>query len=577
MKSLSNRTRSVLVVAAIASLLAGCATSPSPNVPSGGADQSQAQTAPRAPKILTLAIQRAPDDFHDDLGQRDPGVGGASLVQNIPHDKLVVEEDSGEWTARLAVEQLSVEKGTWKVNPDGTMVTTWKLRPNVKWHDGATFTAEDMVFAFHLYKDPEVPANVGASLRRMSSSRAVDPLTFEVTWAETFVDANRAEGLIPMPRHILEEPFRNDKSGLMNHAWFTTQFVGLGPYKLTLWEPGSHLEFARNDDYFLGRPAVDRLILRLIPDANALIANILSGAADAIMSEGVDIDAAMEVRKRWEGTGNQVLVRPERAGGGLRHLEIQYRPELAKPANGLPVLPVRQAMFQATDRQKLTDVITHGFGPVADSWVPPYHAIRKQVESAVPAMPYDPNRAQQLLAQGGWMKGAGGILTHQTTGERFEVMLYSSQGANVERAINVIADDWKAVGAEVELYVIPIALASDREHRSRLPGAGFTGGVGFDAFTTDRMHSKFITSPANRWTASNRGGYSNPRVDAVLDRMVVTIDPAQRIQLHQELLREQGADLAVMPLYWDIRVIPALQGTNKLDTGVANLWLWEKN
>jgi peptide/nickel transport system substrate-binding protein len=526
---------------------------------------------------MTIAIQRPPDDFHDELGQRDPGVGGATIVKFLPHDTLVVEDDRGEWIPKLAAEHLSVERGTWTLNPDGTMTTTWKLRPGIKWHDGAPFTAEDLLFAFTLYKDPEVPANVGAALGLMQSATVIDPHTFVVQWASPFVDANRAPGLIPMPRHILEEPFRSDRNGLMNHPWFTTEFVGLGAYRLLKWEPGSHLEFARFDDYYLGRPPLDRLILRFIPDANALIANILAGAVDVIHSDGVDIDAALEVKQRWEGTGHQVLVMNERPGGGLRHLELQFRPELARPVNGLPVLAVRKGLHQAIDRQKLTDVITHGYGPVADSWVPPYHAIRPQVESAVPRLPYDVARAQQLLAEAGWVRDRGGVLEHQATGERFAIMLYSSQGANVQRAINVIADDWKAVGAEVELYTIPIALASDREHRSKLPGAGFSGGIGFDALTSDRLHSRYITSPANRWTASNRGAYSNARVDAVLDRLVATIDPNERIQLHRELLAEQMGDIALMPLYWDIRVVLAVQGVKQLNTGPWNVLHWDKS
>src|SRR5205807_8044646 len=142
-----------------------------------------------------------------------------------------------------------------------------------------------------------------------------------------------------------------------------------------------------------------------------------------------------------EGTGNHGYILPFAPGSGLRHFEIQYRPEYAQPAhNGLADHTVRQAFFQATNRQNLTDIITHGYGPVADSWVPPYHALRSTLEAAIVPMPYDPTRAQQLLAQAGWVKGADGVLVHQQTGERFETTLYSSQGANVERAINVVAD-----------------------------------------------------------------------------------------------------------------------------------------
>src|SRR5437764_6602966 len=127
------------------------------------------------------------------------------------------------------------------------------------------------------------------------------------------------------------------------------------------------------------------------------------------------------------------------------------------------------------------------------------------------------------------------MLTNQQSGDKFETTVYSSNGANVERAAAVIADDLKGIGAQVTLHVIPIALGTDREYRSKLPGAGYTGGVGYDAFSADRLHSKFIAAPSNGWSGSNRGGYSNTQVDALIDRILVTIDQDQQIELQRQL------------------------------------------
>ena len=543
---------------------------------SAGANGGRQPGQVRTPKVLTIAAQRAPDDLHDDLGQRDPGVGGVGTIFALPHDTLVVDDEQGGWRPRLAVEELSFEQGTWKVNPDNTMETTWKLHPNVNWHDGTPFTSADLAFAFAVYKDPDVPNGIGAPLQLMESVSTPDSLTFVVHWSRPYLEANRAVGLIPMPKHIFEEIFTNDKANLINSPRLTTEWVGLGPYRLAKWELGSHLEFVRFDDYYLGRPPLDAVIVRLIPDANALVANILSGAVDVILSDGLDLDAAVEMKQRWEGTGNQVIIQPARAGGGLRHLEIQYRPEYEQPKPGLPNLSVRRALMHATDRQQLTQVITHGYGPIADSWVPPYHTLRPQYESAIPQYPFDRARAQQLLAQAGWTRGPDGTLV-QPNGDRFEIQLYSSNGAQVERAIAVIAGDWKAVGADMKLHVIPIALAGDREYRAKLQGAGFTGGVGYDAFSTDRLHSKFISAPANRWAASNRGGYVNARADDIIDRIVVTLDPAQQVAIKRELLTEHTEDLAVMPLFWDIRTVPALKGIKGMEFGTWDLFHWDKD
>src|SRR5207248_11311145 len=88
---------------------------------------------------------------------------------------------------------------------------------------------------------------------------------------------------------------------------------------------------------------------------------------------------------------------------------IQHRPEFARPPNGLTNQTVRQAFYQALDRQAIVDVDTAGLGTVADSWIAPTDEIRPQVEASIPKYPYDPARAQQVLAQVGWVRGADGI------------------------------------------------------------------------------------------------------------------------------------------------------------------------
>src|SRR5439155_12113037 len=140
---------------------------------------------------------------------------------------------------------------------------------------------------------------------------------------------------------------------------------------------------------------------------------------DVVLPVTVDLDAALDLRRRWEGSGNTVQVD---VSGQLPQLEIQYRPEVARPRSGFLNPLVRQAFYQAIDRQTLTDVMTQGLAPVADSWYWPTHPQRGEVESAIPRYPYDPTHALSLLAQAGWSRGADGALVNGA-GERLEVPL----------------------------------------------------------------------------------------------------------------------------------------------------------
>lgn len=532
-------------------LVAACGPQQTP----GAGDSRSGQPEPaRARKVLTLAIQSEPTNMGRAFDLAGGGsAGGAANVEHITHNYLVIRTAPDTFEAQLAVEKPSIERGTWQVNPDGSMETTWKLRPNVKWHDGAPFTSADLLFTFSVFKDPDFATRV-AQARLMVGATAPDAQTFVVRWSETYVNADQAEGLEPLPRHLLEEAYRTDKDAFAISPYFRTEFVGLGPYRLTNWDQGSAMELARFDDYFLGRPPLDSVIVRFISDPNTMVANILAGTVDAVLPAGVDMDAALEVKRRWAGTGNQVITG---LSGRLRHLEVQFRPEYARPVNSLSA-SVRQGLYHAIDRKALLDLMTDGLGESADSWIAPSDALRPALESSIPQYPYDLARAQQLLAQEGWTRGSDGVLVHPS-GERFDIALWARAEQGLDKELNVISDGWKAIGAQPDLHIVPAARANDREYQATRPAFFATANTG-TSYYENRLHSNQNASPANRWSGNNRGGHSNPEVDALLDRLAVTIDARERLPLHRDLLRIGMGSVVLMPLYWEVLPVLLLKG-----------------
>lgn len=536
---------------------------------------SRPQTQPRAMKTLTIGLQQEPAIMSWELAQTNVKSGGAHLVFNMLHNYLVVQDDAKGYRAQLAVEKPSVDNGGWRLNADGSMDLTWRIRPGVTWHDGTSFTSEDLVFSFEVYKDPDMPNNIGRLIRTMESVTALDPSALVVHWSETFVDADQGPGLQPLPAHLLRQTYATDRANLARSPRLSTEFVGLGPYKIGRWESGSHLELAPFETYFMGRPPLDGVVVRFILDANTLVANVLSGSIDILPPIGIDIDATIEVKRRWEGTDNLAL---PQARGGFRVLEIQQRAEYARPLNGLPSLPVRQGFYHAIDRPALANTMGGGISPVADSWLGPTDELRPQLEARIPQFPYDPARGLALLAQAGWARGPDGALTQALTGERFVIQL-TARGARDSKEQNIIADNWKALGAQLDMYDIPPALQGDREHTSTLSGA-WLATLQPEHLTTDRFHSRSITSAATRWTGNNRGGYSNPNVDALLDKLTVTIPQAERLALYGDLLREEMGDLPLMMLYWEGDILLAargVRGTRGGGNSTFNFFEWTKD
>jgi len=136
---------------------------------------------------------------------------------------------------------------SWKVAADGRMETTYRLRPNLTWHDGQPLTAEDFAFAYRVYTAPGLGAFIVRPVDQIEEVTAADARTVLIRWRNLFPEAGAlATGdLDPLPRHILEGPLNThlqdpaSQDVFMGNSYWTTSFVGPGPYKLERWDPGA--------------------------------------------------------------------------------------------------------------------------------------------------------------------------------------------------------------------------------------------------------------------------------------------------------------------------------------------------
>jgi peptide/nickel transport system substrate-binding protein len=560
------------ILAVLPLLLSACSprADSAPGTSGASSPSGAQQSAAVGAKVLTVGLQREPvvlvDRVRPDVGRG----GGISHVFNIAHDYLTVMDDHGEFIPQLATALPSPEAGTWQVHPDGSMTMTWKLQPRASWHDGTPFTAADVVFAFNAYKDPEITTGFGLDIKDVTAVTAPDPHTLVAQWASTRFDADRALGFTPLPEHLMSEVYRADRASFTSSPLLGTEFVGLGPFRLSRWEAGSLIEFTAFDRYYRGKPALDRIRLRFLLDPNTMVANILSGAVDVLLPLGVSVDAAIQVEERWKGTGNTVIYNP---GDRTEFVYTQQRPELAQPRNGFPHFAVRQGMFHAIDRDTLAQVIFFGKSPVADTWLNARDPVLSEIQAGIPRYGFDLTRAQQLLTQAGWSRGADGVLIHQPTGERFDVELHTAAASDAEQKLTLIAEGWKAVGAQVRLNVIPAQLASEQAARARLPGAGNI------ALSARSIYQDMLSSTGRN---SMFQGYSSPRYDALVDRLFKTLDRTERAGIHREMVEVGMGEVALMPLgyrvdpYLFVRGVKGVRGHPETQA-TWNVFEWDKD
>jgi peptide/nickel transport system substrate-binding protein len=534
--------------------------------------RDEQRAAPAAPKTLTIGILRGLPDFSPFTA-----LSVSTSSSNIPpmvNDGLTYVDERGISHPLKATELPSLEKGTWKVFDDARMETTWKLRPNVYWHDGAQQTIEDYRFAFQVTRDRELPRNLTSLVLAQSDIAFPDPLTIVISWSAPHVDA-AISGPVAYPRHALEKAYTEDKLGaFINHPHWTHEYVGDGPYKILQWDLGAEMELARHEQYYLGRPPFDRVFVKVIGDANALVSNILAGGLDAVLPPGISLDSAVEVRNLWQGTGNEARAD---VVGRIIHFEVQFRPEKARPQVGFVEQPVRQALYQAINRTALAEYMTSGFGPLADGWYRPDEPRRAELQ--IPQFAYDPSAAPGLLAQVGWARGADGLLANSRTGESFKASIWANQAASWDKLGYAVAEDWKRLGVETEVFPIPPARTGDREFEQGYTGV-FVTNVNEEQFYVNRLHSSVIPSAATRFVGSNRGGHNNPQVDVLYDRLVATIDPKARTPIERELVQAVVGGLVMMPFYWETLPVLKLKGVkdHKVKTGNSTWFFfdWDK-
>src|SRR5205085_7840004 len=218
---------------------------------------------------------------------------------------LTTYSATGELVPKLAVKVPSVADGDWVVAPDNSMQLTWKLKPNLKWHDGVPLTADDFVLAHQIFKDSGWTAAIPSGVSFIGEATAPDPQTLILKYPRI---VNTASTLTPaefppVPRHILEDQVQQGGvPAIANHPVWTIEWVGLGPYKMVSRSLGSQLDAAAFDDYVFGRPKIDRLILKWTQDASALVARMLSGDADMVPNN-MEASQAAVLKQQWESAG----------------------------------------------------------------------------------------------------------------------------------------------------------------------------------------------------------------------------------------------------------------------------------
>jgi peptide/nickel transport system substrate-binding protein len=560
---------SLLTVVLIASLLLACAPSPAPSTPASHGGSGAQTAASRRPVIVAFPVE--PPQIEPSMGA---GLGNRE-ISAITSAFLANLGPGQEPFPYLADELPSLEKGTWRLLPNGEMETTYRLRRHATWHDGHRLTAGDFVFGYQMHMDPDLPVRFLDVDRRIREIRAVDDETLYILWKEPYFRAGAVHGpyLAPLPRHTLADLYANDKEAFVNGPHWREQFLGAGPYRIDRWEPGVELELRAHDGFVLGKPAIERMVLKFIPDVNVVMANLLSGTVDLGISGLLSLAQTTAIEQSgWGG-------RTEYWRGIPRFFEFQtrdwgdLRPEVLD-------VRVRRAAGHAVDRQGIVDGLYSGRARVHHIWLWPEDPAYSAAERVVPRYEYDPGRALTLLREAGWVRQADGVLRN-ASGQTMHWPILNESGEIEQLEAAVLADHLKAIGITSEIRRMTFAEQRDGEFRSKFPAVAYNRrNLDYDGMVWVKER---LSLPENRWAGSNRSGYVNPAVDELWPRMTATVDRAQREALLIEAVKLISEDAVIIPTHLQVDAMAfadGLTGIREPALGapggtVWNTWEWK--
>ncbi len=450
----------------------------------------------------------------------------SNIVSTQIHEPLVKYEDTyDELQPKLATE--------WSMDPSG-LSWTFKLRTDVQWHDGEPFTSEDVKFTYETLLDPATKSVRRANYQVIERIETPDPYTVVFHLSEPHGPFLDKMSQIPiMAKHHVSKVGLDD---------YNNQAIGTGPFMMVEWIPDDHVTLKANPNYWGGKPAIETLIFKPIPEASVRAMALEKGEvhfASSLTAE--DYEKVM-------------------ANGNIQGFEVDSLAFAYFGHNNRNPLfadkRVRQALAYAIDNESIVKDVRKGAATIATGPIAPSNSTWHNPD--VKQYPYDPEKAKELLSQAGWEPNSDGILTKD--GQTFSFSVVLATGDEVLRNQAILIQKWlKDVGIELQLEFLDWSVLNDRLDNREYEAMMLSMTPSPDPDQYNYWHSTAIDNGFNDWC------YSNVQVDKLLEAGRRETDPAQRKAIYDEIQAILAEDVAAVFLYHP----KVLGGLNKNFTGMT--------
>jgi peptide/nickel transport system substrate-binding protein len=489
-----------------------------------------ALAAPAAAQELTIGLGASVTSIDPHFHALNPNNQVAMHI----FDRLVHKDPQQRLIPGLATEWKAIDDTTWE----------FKLRKGVKFHDGSEFTAEDVVA--NLKRVPWVP-NSPSSFRIYTNAvtawEIVDPHTLRLKTAKAYPLLPLDLGSVNLVSKAHEQSPTADFNG-------GRAAVGTGPFKFVEYVPGERIVLARNDQYWGPKPAWSRVTFKLITNNSARVAALLAG--DVQLIEYVPATDYAQLKSNSNINVSQIV------GNRFIYLHVDsFRDETpfatdksgaALKKNPLKDPRVRKALSKAINRQAITERVMENLAIPAGGVLPDgFFGASPKLKPE----PYDPDGAKKLLADAGYPNGFG--LTIHGPSDRYP---------NDGKVLQAIGPMFNRIGVDTKVVTQPWSVYASAASNPQYSYSVMLVGWGAD---TGEVSSplRAVLATVNRESGmggSNRGRYSNPKMDALLAEALSTVNDDKREALLRQATEEAIGDTGVIPLHYQINVWASRKG-----------------
>jgi ABC-type transport system substrate-binding protein len=477
-----------------------------------------------APNTLVMLIEFSPTNL-------DPRVGTdaqSEFIDELLFDSLVRKDQNFNLLPGAAER--------WEIPDPQTYV--FHLRPGILFHDGRALTSKDVKWTLDTMRNGTVTTIKGATYRLVDRVETPDNLTVVMHLTEPFAPLlwNLSEGAFGIVPYGSGRDFKN-------------QPVGSGPFRFVRLDPDSQVIIERNDQYWGERPRVERIRFAIVLDATTRALELRKGSADIAAANSFPPDMVRALER------DRDIVVERHAGTSLAYLAFNLRDPILKDVR------VRQAFAFAIDRETILRYLYSGLGRLSNSVLPPEHWA---YDNGGAHYPHDSARANALLDAAGYPRGKDGV--------RFHLTMKTSTDDSARLLAAVLQQQLREAGIALDIrsFEFGTFYADVSKGAFQLYSLRWIGYTNQDPdIFEDAFHSASFAPKR-----ANRGYYSNPEVDGLLEEGRQTLDQSRRRRIYAQVQRILARDLPYVDLWYLDNVLVHTPRVKNVQMGVSADYLF---